>query len=353
MEGAGYGRAFVGLSPTNYRTLTGELDEQLHAVWPGPVEFPDWPSGITRAGMLARLVRNAKRYEAIVLDGSVGLRAAYGDLWAAAVAGRLGRHGPAVLVADATWKRGVSVLDRAALRAGIRLVDAPNVSFCVLTRGEAELFPRTWNVEPGKVYFAHWPHTLAADELDATAEGGVFAGGDSLRDYGPLVEAARGIDAEVTIATRRRELLEAADLPRNVRAGPLPHDRYVDALRRAAVVVVPMQPTEERGAGQTTYCNALAMGKLVIATDTLGVRDYIDDGETGVVVPPGDASALGAALAWATAAANAEAVARIAANARAMARDRLAPDRYVVRLLEIARTALERRAATSRTSRSP
>lgn len=343
MPPAGHGRAFVELSPTNYRTLTGELDDERRALWPGPVEFADWTTGVTRAQVLARLVRDAGEYEAIVLDGSVGARAGYADLWAASIVGRRRRRGPIVAVADATWKRGTSFADRTALRVGIRLVDAPNVRFCVLSNDEVAIFPRTWGVAPRKVFFTPWPHTLTPGELETSREGGVFAGGDSLRDYGPLVDAAADVDAPIVIATRSPEYAGRTDLPANVQAGPLSHAEYVEQLRRASVVVVPMQPTEERGAGQTTYCNALAMGKLVIATDTLAVRDYIEDGVTGRLVPPGDADAMREALQWATDPANAADADAMAERARAFGRDALSPDRYVINLLRVAKTALEQR----------
>jgi glycosyltransferase involved in cell wall biosynthesis len=89
----------------------------------------------------------------------------------------------------------------------------------------------------------------------------------------------------------------------------------------------------------------MAMGKLVVVTDCLGVRDYVEDGETGLVVPPGDVDALREALVWAADPANDVAVRRIAARAREVARDRLDPDAYVVRVLGIARDALRDRNA--------
>jgi glycosyltransferase involved in cell wall biosynthesis len=345
---SGSGRAFVGLSPTNERTLTGELDDERKAVWPGEVEFIDWRTGVSRLEAMTRLAKRAGDYDAIVLDGSVGLRGGYLDLFAAAVTGRRGRHGPIVVVADATWKRGVSLVDRLAMRIGIELVDGANVRYCVLTSEEVRRFPQTWGVDPGKVYLVRWPHTLTRAELQATREGGVFAGGDSLRDYGPLVDAAGELDVTITIATRRADVLERTDVPPNVRAGPLSQGEFVEAMRRASVVVVPLQKLDERGAGQTTYCNALALGKLVVATDSVGVRDYIEHRETGLIVPPGDAGALRETLAWATSAANADEIERIAERGREMALDELSPDRYVVNLLTVARTALR-----NRTSHSP
>lgn len=40
----------------------------------------------------------------------------------------------------------------------------------------------------------------------------------------------------------------------------------------------------------------MALGKVVIATDANGSRDYVTDGETAVVVPAGDVAALSRSL---------------------------------------------------------
>lgn len=40
----------------------------------------------------------------------------------------------------------------------------------------------------------------------------------------------------------------------------------------------------------------MRLGKPVIVTDPEGARDYIQDGETGLTVPPGDPQALRQAL---------------------------------------------------------
>jgi glycosyltransferase involved in cell wall biosynthesis len=333
------GRAFVGLSPTNFRTLAFDREERRREVWPGEVDFLDWTTGVTRAQAMARLVRDAGRYDAIVVDGSVGLKAGYLDVMAAGAIGKR-RRGPVVLIADATWKRGKSALDRTAMQAGIRLVDAPRVHYCVLSHEEVRQFPRTWGVDPGKVHFTPWPHTLAPHELEATREGGIFAGGDSMRDYGPLVEIAGDIDAEITIATRLP--LSASSTTPNLRVGPLPHETFVEELRRASIVVVPMVQTQERGAGQTTYVNAMALGKLVVVTDTTGARDYIEDGVTGSIVPVGDADALRNVLRWATDPTNRGETGAIAERARGVALDRFSPDQYVINLLSVAREALGR-----------
>jgi glycosyltransferase involved in cell wall biosynthesis len=234
------------------------------------------------------------------------------------------------------------LLERAASRIGLRAMEGPDVFYCVLSSAERELFPRTWRVDSRRVFFTPYHHTLRADELAQPAPDGygVFAGGDSMRDYGPLIEAAQGVPADVTLATRDPSILRYPQLPPNVRAGPVPPGRFLEAMRAARVVVVPLIDGE-RSAGQQTYLNAMAMGKIVVATDTPGVRDYVTHGTTGLVVPPGDAVAMADALRWALEPANEAEAREMRARARDVVRDEFTPDRYVARVLGVVASVLE------------
>lgn len=102
-----------------------------------------------------------------------------------------------------------------------------------------------------------------------------------------------------------RELAEAArDLPLVVVGdGPLrtlfpeahgfvPPGEVGDWLDRAAIVVV---PSRREGYGMVAR-EAMAHGRAVVATDVGGLRDAIEDGVTGQLVPPDDPLALRAAL---------------------------------------------------------
>jgi hypothetical protein len=333
-------RAFVALSRTNYLALSGEPLTGRDDAWPGEVELLDRSQGGSRVPGIARLVRHAGRYDAVVLDGSVGLRRGYVDQVAAGIIGRR-RNGPRVVIGDCTWKRGVSTVDRLACLAGIRAIDSPKLTYCVLSTDELELFPRTWGVDGGRVAFTPFCHTLRREELAAPAErgGGIFAGGDSLRDYGTLVDAVRGLAAPVTIAATELPAGVAARLPANVDyVGRITYPRFGDSIRKADIVVVPVVPAERAG-GITVYLNAMAIGKLVVASDTPGARDYIDDRVTGLLVPPRNPDALRQALTWALDRANGAEAERIRGAAREAARSRFSPDAYVRRLLRVARDA--------------
>jgi hypothetical protein len=331
------------------RVLTALTTDFLGPAW-GKDSRPEWAQGVeildrprmSGFSVLVRLLRTSRRYDAIVLDGSIGIRGGYVDQIAAGLIGRM-RHGPAVVISDCTWKRGSWWLDRLACRAGIWLADGPRVTYCVLSSDEVRMFPRTWGVDPHRVALTLWPYTLPGDQVSSSPldDGGVFAGGDSLRDYETLLLSAGRIDAQVTIATRTSSSASGLPIPPNVRLGPLPFDRFVESMRRARVVVVPLVPTTDRSAGQTTYVNAMAMAKPVIATDTLGIRDYIEDGTTGVLVPPGDLRALTDALRWAVDPANRDEVRLMGERARAAALKRLRPEDYVGGLVTIARRSMD------------
>jgi hypothetical protein len=291
------------------------------------------PSSVPRRQLVAKLVRAAGRYEAVVLNGS--LRP---DQLAAALIARR-RRPPAVVLADATWKAEAGSFEGRVRRYAVRSLDHGGAHYCVLSEAEARLFPVTWGVPPARVHVTpfHWVLDEADVEEVPPRNGGVFAGGDSLRDYGPLVEAARGLTAEVTIASRTYERTE---VPANVRLSPLDPPSYDEAFRRASVIVVALEPRGDRSAGQQSYLNAMVLGKPVIVTDSLGAREYVEHGRTGLVVPPADARAMHEALDWVLDPANEGEVAALGERARADALARFGPERYVERLLEVVDRAL-------------
>ena len=60
-------------------------------------------------------------------------------------------------------------------------------------------------------------------------------------------------------------------------------------------MVVPLLETD-LAAGPTVLTDSLAMGAVVVATDVNGTRDYVVDGVTARLVPPGDDRALARAI---------------------------------------------------------
>jgi hypothetical protein len=290
-------------------------------------------SVLGRGELLRRLVRLAPRYQAVIVDGAVGSSQLYVDLIAAGIIARR-RRMPWVVISEATWKLGPSRLDRLACRAGARLLDTQKSMYCVLSSEELDQFPLVWGVQAERVVFTPFYYTLSEEELAAprSADGGVFAGGSSLRDYEPLLVASGRLGVRVTIATT---IAPRSGVPASVTMGPVSHTDFVDLLRRSAAVVVPLKAGLRRSAGQQTYLNAMALGKCVIVTEAPGVRDYVQHGVTGLVVPPGDASALEDALTWVLDPANERDVEIMRQRAAETALARFGPDNYADALLSV------------------
>jgi len=288
----------------------------------------------------------AKGARAVILRGSVSFGERYRDLVLAMAAKRL-KNRPAIVITDATWEQSSSAVERRLpsrvrplvpklARAAMRLVDSPRVHYCVLSSAEVGTFPGIWGVDPGRVHFTPFPHTLYDDALDApTSDGGyVFAGGNSLRDYDLLESAVAGTGVEVHIAAKWRGLGS-----KNVHARVLTHEQFMADLAGCGVCVVPLHRTV-RSAGQQTYLNAMALGKLVIVTEAPGVTDYIEDGITGVISAP-EPDALRAAILDALDPARSDHYRAVAARGKDVARTRFNEYTYRSELLAIANDATE------------
>jgi glycosyltransferase involved in cell wall biosynthesis len=73
-----------------------------------------------------------------------------------------------------------------------------------------------------------------------------------------------------------------------------PHHHVISAFRRCLFAVLPSICLD---ACPTTVLEAMASGRPVVATATGGIKDVIVDGESGLLVPPGDENKLAAAMA--------------------------------------------------------
>jgi glycosyl transferase family 1 len=317
--------------------------------------YPEWTECVdvhdrsehSWLGTVRAIVAAGARYPVLVLDGT-----ARTDQVAAAIIAAQ-RHRPRLVMTDATWKRGSSPPDRLACAAGIRAMRGPHITFCVLSSWERDRFPQTWGVPPDRVRFTPFCRTISDRELElpVSEDGGVFAGGDSMRDYGPLLAAAAEISAPVTIASRK--LRPGPDAPPNLFVGQVSPERFEELNRAASVVVVALEDSSDRSAGQQTYLNAMALGKPVVVTDAPGVRDYVKDNETGLIVPLGDADAMAAAIRRLLEPSNREEVDRIRTQARAAVSARFTRRHYIASIMEVveeersrSQDATERRGAS-------
>lgn len=164
----------------------------------------------------------------------------------------------------------------------------------------------------------------------------VFSCGRESRDYETLAQAAAEspypyrVVASGWSAKRDFELAPGVSTTPNMNVeSNLSYVELRAAYAKARFVVVPLADVEY-AAGLTGIGEAMAMGKAVVVSDSPGIRDYVRDGTSGIVVPIGDPAALRRAVAelW-----NApERCAAMGAYNRAWCEASINVDRYVGRV---------------------
>jgi glycosyltransferase involved in cell wall biosynthesis len=95
-----------------------------------------------------------------------------------------------------------------------------------------------------------------------------------------------------------RRIADAGIADRVTLVGPLTHDELPLTYASAHVVVVPSvrDASGDRDGLPNVVLEALAAGRTVVASDIAAVGAAVRHDETGLLVPPGDASALAAAI---------------------------------------------------------
>jgi len=168
----------------------------------------------------------------------------------------------------------------------------------------------------------------------------IVSAGIEHRDYATLDRACDGLGPQLLIAAGSLYSPGAVcTLPppsSNAIVRRLDHTSLREWYAKAAIVVVPLLPNDFQ-AGVTTLLEAMAMGKAVVVSATKGQRDIVVDGETGLLVAPGDDQSLRAALDRLVH--NPAERARLGRNARLAVEEQFSLDRYVEALSEILRSA--------------
>ncbi|MBE2199387.1 MAG: glycosyltransferase family 4 protein [Anaerolinea sp.] len=157
------------------------------------------------------------------------------------------------------------------------------------------------------------------------------------RDYAALFQAVADLPVNVQVAAagmwyaREKVTGLQAQTPDNVTSirHMLPF-QLREWYARAQFVVLPIRDLVY-SAGATGYLEAASMGRAVIAFRSRGIVDFIIDGETGILVPPGDVQGMREAIAYLLA--NPQEARRLGQNARQRVEEELNLDAYVQRLI--------------------
>jgi glycosyltransferase involved in cell wall biosynthesis len=165
----------------------------------------------------------------------------------------------------------------------------------------------------------------------------IFSAGLEMRDYDTLLDAIKDIPLQVIIAagspwSKFRFDEAKREIPDNVIVQRFSPGEMRELYRKANLIVVPVRPTM-RSCGITVVLEAWAMERPLIASGTEGLVDYIQNGETGLMVSPGDTAALRSAITDLLD--NPDKAKKLAKNGHQHVMDKLNMDNYIAGIGEI------------------
>jgi glycosyltransferase involved in cell wall biosynthesis len=169
--------------------------------------------------------------------------------------------------------------------------------FVVHSTAEIEIYSKWLRLPRDKFIYVPLSVQLKPLPLAArTAEPFVLALGTANRDYDGLVKALAPLGYR-TIIVAGPKAMEQVHLPAFVehRSG-LPLEECHKLSRAADVIVIPLKEVEA-ASGQVSFLETMMFGRPVVVTRAPGTVDYIQDGETGILVEPGDVEGLRNAIA--------------------------------------------------------
>ncbi len=142
-----------------------------------------------------------------------------------------------------------------------------------------------------------WRPILATTDMICSA-------GREMRDYATLLQAMEGLGIKCHIAVGavpgkkdawQQDLKNLPTSQESITVGRKTYNELRNLYAQCKFIVVPLYPTDTDN-GTTTILEAMAMGKAVISSRVDGQRDVIQEGKTGLFVPPQDPRSLREAI---------------------------------------------------------
>lgn len=181
--------------------------------------------------------------------------------------------------------------------------------FLVYSTRQQELICQKWNLPLSRAPFTPFmvdqqffsaAETEKQPDLPGITDTGIpyiCSVGLEFRDYPTLMEAVEGLeDLHIVIAagspwSKREDQTKTADIPSNVTVKRFTQKELCQLYHKSEFVVMPLLENDFQ-AGITAILEAMALEKAIICTETRGQIDVIQEGVTGMYVPPHDPQAL-------------------------------------------------------------
>lgn len=250
--------------------------------------------GIPDLSIVFRLTARARQYDLVLVSG--GER---GDMLYLALSGIIPWFRVPNVIVDAHWQKGAGV-KHLIQKLIVRLGDRNVIQVQPHTEEEVEIYHRLFSIPLAKLKPVSWSTTLTGYKLNPTPGDFVLTGGASYRDYPVFFQSLVDLNYPVEVGLPRNASVpipQQIASKENIRIHTsLSKQEYYEKVAACKVFALPIVPGLTRATGDQTILNAMAMGKIVIVTDSIIARSLIRNGENGIIVPESDSRAWTDAL---------------------------------------------------------
>jgi glycosyltransferase involved in cell wall biosynthesis len=203
-------------------------------------------------------------------------------------------------------------------------------------------FTKYWRIKEDKIRVSYYYMDTLEDEVNIHSkvdEKLIFSGGIANRDFKPIIQVARKMPYfRFIIGTIN--LGENDDIPSNVKVCWPSKKDYRQLVHDAATVILPVDTNSTIVVGLMGLLEAMWLRTPVIISDAIGVRDYVQDDNTGIIVD-GSTEGYLEAIQWVLDPKNAFEVKTMCDRAYDVVTTQFTLGKYVERLIAIMDEAME------------
>lgn len=173
------------------------------------------------------------------------------------------------------------------LRFGLKHVDAVILN----ASSEACIYSKILSIPESQFYFIAWPSNISDPKMIFDNKGYFLSVGRSLRDWNIFYKAIKNTPYKYIVIASKENYKEFPVEENVVVMVDVNRKIYLDILRGARGVILPLKPTI-RSTGQASFLEAMAYGKPVVASDVVGVRDYLCHEVNALLCAPEDEDSM-------------------------------------------------------------
>jgi glycosyltransferase involved in cell wall biosynthesis len=191
------------------------------------------------------------------------------------------------------------------LRPVFRLLDSRRMRYLLFSEFEKAIYARALGFELYRLLYISYgdmspqrsvPDERIARQLATAGRTFFFSGGYTSRDYSALIEVFRQVSSKlVIICSSLNTNVPTAGLPANITVlREVPFATFEAYAQAALACIVPIA-YDTGAAGQSVLLSHMQQRKIIIATNTGIIREYLQDGVSGILVE-NNRTALAAAV---------------------------------------------------------